>query len=220
MKNIFGFLLVAISSAIIAGGVYAQCPTPKDCPGDPYNGPFYRTIPLSPTCSLRYEYCWRTAHCVGGLMDTYIGDLELVGDCDAFKDDILMNLNTYLQACHDDVVLNVDPWNFQNGSDMPECCPPSSSPCWTDWFWRQGNYTCYTDWYWDTWKQAWVSTECDVENPGSCWHMTKYCWYMEEGPSGPIKKYKSESDFWEGTNICPPLGGPNDDLECHPSCDH
>lgn len=51
-------LLTSIAFLLISTEIFSACPTPKDCIGNPYDGPYYRNIVLTPTCTLRYEYCY------------------------------------------------------------------------------------------------------------------------------------------------------------------
>lgn len=219
-KSILMILLSILSIGGFTISSKAACPTPMDCLGEPFIGPFYRNFALSPTCTLRYEYCYRTATCYPGqtYYDLFIGQLQLIGDCDGFKSDILNNLKTYVQYCHNDVVMNVDPWGSMD--NIPECCPPSTSPCWSPFSWRHGNYACYTDWYWDPVSQYWTIDKCDVIDPKSCWDKSRYCWYWESQPSGPPKKkFRYESISYISETNCPETGGINNDLHCHPVCD-
>lgn len=217
------FALIAIIFGLLtifSTNMKAECPTPMDCPDDPFIGPFYRNIALSETCTLRYEYCWRNAHCYEPYItyhDLFIGSMQLIGDCTWFQQDILNNLKTYVGYCADDVTLNVNPWN---ASPIPECCPPSSEPCWTDWIWRHGSYACYTDWYWDPITQYWTIDNCEVENPHSCWDKCRYCFTLEYQTHGdPLKKYTKECQNWINNQGCPEFGGINGDLPCHAVCE-
>jgi hypothetical protein len=214
-------IMFLLASFLFVNQANSQCPTnPLDCPLNPFIGPFNRTIELTPTCSLRYEYCWRVAECYSSdLYDLFIGKLELIGSCGSIEQDILDSLGKYLQYCHNDVVANVNPWGVDE-LEIPECCPPSTEPCWTDWTWRQGNYACYTEWYWDSVTGYLTIDKCDVINPQYCWDKVRYCFVIEYFPSGPPKRklnYEAEA-FVESSN-CPEFGGINEDLKCHPACD-
>lgn len=200
---------------VIPNNTKAECPTPIDCPWTPFQSGGYRNIPLSETCTLRYEYCWRLA--CGYFYDVFIGSLELIGDCESYKQDIVNNLHIYLQYCADDVTLNVNPWGAPG---IPECCPPSSSPCWSNAFFRQGSYACYSDFYWNPITQTWITSACDQENQTQCWNICRYCFYLEYLSNGnTLKKYNKDCQPVQWGEPCPATGGPNGDLPCHPVCD-
>jgi hypothetical protein len=57
MKKLF-ILLSLVFYSMFTLSANAQCPTPKDCPNDPFIGPLYTNIPLTefPGCTLRVEY--------------------------------------------------------------------------------------------------------------------------------------------------------------------
>lgn len=217
MKKIKNSLFGLLFSLFSVSAVYAACPTPMDYFDIPFEGPFYREIALSPTCTLRYEYCWRSP---GPYYDLFIGAMELIGDCQEFEQDILNNLQTYIGYCADDATLNVNPWGAQ-ATVIPECCPPSSEPCWTDWIWRHGSYACYTDWYWDPITHYLKIDNCEILDPHSCWHRCRYCFTYEYLPTGgdPLKKYTKECEQWINNQGCAEFGGPNGDLPCHSVCD-
>jgi hypothetical protein len=69
--------------------------------------------------------------------DLFIGKMMLVGDCEGAKMDMDYDLRKYIDKATRDIIANVNPWE---ASDIPECCPPSTSPCWTPWVWRQGSF--------------------------------------------------------------------------------
>lgn len=219
MKTIIRLSIVL--SIVLNVGIHGACPTnPLDCPGNPFIGPLYRNIELTPTCTLRYEYCYRTATCYSGIeyYDLFIGQLQLIGSCSYYETDIINNIKQYIQYCVTDVVANDDPWEAID--EIPECCPPSSSPCWTEWAWRHGHYACYTDWYWDPVTGYLTIDECDVIDPRSCWDRSRYCFVYESQPSGPPeKKLNHETQSYISETNCPEFGGINGDLECHPACD-
>lgn len=144
--------------------------------------------------------------------------MQLIGDCGGFEDDILNNFKTYVQYCTNDIITNVDPWGVIG--DLPECCPPAQSPCWTEWVYRQGHYACYTDWYWDPVTGYRTIDKCEVLNPKSCWDRLRYCFYYEMYPSGPpLKKFRYEVESYISDSNCEQFGGPNQDLPCHSVCD-
>ena len=218
-KTKFSFIAIIFGLLVIfAGNTNAECPEPIDCPETPFLPGGYRQIPLSETCTLRYEFCYR--HACGIYYDIFIGSLELIGDCEGFIEDIQNNLKTYIQYCADDATLNVNPWGAPE-TEIKECCPPSTQPpCWSDWIWRQGSFACYTDFFWDPVSQTFINDKCELENPSQCWDVCRYCFYYEYLTGGSaIKKYNKECQdvFWgQG---CPEWGGPNGDLQCNPVCE-
>lgn len=199
---------------------HAQCPTPPDCPNnDAFSGPFTRLVPLVefPGCTLKYEYCWREAKCYGQpyYRDLYIGTMQLIGNCEAAKADMAANMMKYIDKATVDAVNNANPWKAPK---VPECCPPSTSPCWTEWTWRVGHHACYTEGYWNS-EGIWTFDPCDVLNPKSCWDKVRFCAYVEETTNGSVLKLKIEKQPLISSTDCAEFGGPNGDLKCKVVCE-
>ena len=198
------------------------CPQgPPDYIDQYWEGSETGSMPLSPTCTVYFHYCWRTVKDASGYVifnDVCIWHFWLAGDCNGID----INPEHYrdiIEGCLGWLVAQTpNDWEME----IPDCSSNQSEQVW-----RMMGPTCLTElypkWEWVNGKQVIVLAADICESPehqGYCYCIYQYCW-DKTNPLMPVL-VPTVVECGKFTNNFSCVGWIILDdgrrLECHPTC--
>ena len=171
IKSLLTFFALVFAVTAVATEAQAQCPTPPDFPGTPFN-PGAPTLSWTDACgcTITVEWCWRTVMFGGNPLFFDFAITRITANCPLGVTPCATPDEIRLQAARL-VIGTVNPW----GQVIP-CCPQTEDR------WRLFTVACITDWWYDGVANHHRRDDCgdDVQ----CWSRMSVC-FTCDNPTDP-----------------------------------